>query len=253
MIDHSLEQGDSPVHRLDPRVRIIAATLLSFAAASSEHTGIASAYLGFGILMTALARLSPAMVFKRLKPLFWFLVMIWLFLPLTFTENILAQYGWITISMAGIHLSALITLKAVAILLIFCALVLTMPVASLGAGMHRLRVPDKLVFLLLMTYRYIAVIQEEYYRLLRAAKFRGFTPGTNLHSYKTFAYLAGMLFVRASHRAGRVYQAMRCRGFRQKFHTLDVYTPNRLNSLFLSVTVVAGVALIFIERCWINQ
>ena len=126
-----------------------------------------------------------------------------------------------------------------------------MTIASLGNGLHRIHVPDKMVFLLLMSYRYISVIEEEYKRLLRAAKFRGFQPGTNLHSYKTFAYLAGMLFVRASVRAQRVYQAMLCRGFNQKFHTLDVYPSNRLNLRFLICIFSASLSLVLIEVIWV--
>ncbi len=251
MIDHSLEYGSSIIHRLDPGIRVLTAAFLCIAGALSRHLGMNLCYLFIGLVLCALAGLSLNQVAGRLKPLFWFLVMIWIFLPLTFSEDIMAQYGWVTISRAGIELSAGITLKALAILMIFSALIATMPVAALGAALHRLKVPDKMVFMLLMTYRYIAVIQQEYHRLLRAARFRGFRPGTNIHSYKTYAYLAGMLFVRASHRARRVYQAMLCRGFNQKFHTLDVYAPYGLNSVFLCAVTAAGTALILIERHWI--
>ncbi|WDP88741.1 MAG: cobalt ECF transporter T component CbiQ [Desulfobacter sp.] len=252
MLDTSLECGDSIIHRLDPGIRILSAVLVSVAAALSRNLGIIACYLGLAILLCAMARITAGQAAARLKPLFWFLVMLWIFLPLTFTREIIAQYGWVHISMDGIMLTAQITLKAVAILLIFSALIVTMTVSSLGAALHRLHVPDKMVFLLLMTYRYIAVIREEYRRLLRAARFRGFTPGTNLHSYKTWAYLVGMLFVRASHRAKRVYQAMLCRGFSRKFHTLDVYAPNGLNSVFLAAMGAAGIGLTLMERLWIT-
>ncbi len=43
---------------------------------------------------------------------------------------------------------------------------------------------------------------------MRAIKIRGFVRGTSLHCYKTCAYLIGMLFVRASARAERVYQVI---------------------------------------------
>ena len=252
MIENTLETGDSFIHDLDPRVRILVAFFLSIAAALCDDLTLAIGYIGLGILLVAMARLSLAQVIGRLKPLFWFLIMIWLFLPLTFQGEILAEYGIFKVSLPGILISAKITIKSLAILLMFSALILTMSVSSLGAGLHQLRVPDKMVFLLLMTYRYIAVIQDEYSRLLRAAKFRGFTPGTNLHSYKTFAYLAGMLFVRASFRARRVYQAMLCRGFTQKFHTLDVYEPNGVNSLFLCLMLLAGAFLALTEIIWIG-
>lgn len=250
MIDPSIEQGDSLVHRLSPRVRIIAAVCLSVAVALCGHPAIAAAYLAMGGVLSALARLTPAQVFRRLSPLLWFLVMIWVFLPLTFTQDIVYGYGWISVSRAGLVLSAMITLKSAAILMIFTALIATMPVAALGSGLHQLRVPDRLVFLLLMTYRYISVIRKEYHRLIRAARFRGFRPGTNLHSYQTYAYLAGMLFVRASHRADRVFQAMRCRGFSGRFRTLDVYGENGINSGFLCVTLTLGAALVIVEILW---
>ncbi len=248
MLDNTLAEGDSPIHGLDPKIRILASSFLSIAAALCDNLMVGLGYLILSFALTLLARLSINELAKRLRPLFWFLLMIWIFLPLTFKGDILFQYGWLTASSQGILLSAKITLKSISILLIFSSLVATISISSLGSGLHQLQVPDKLVFLLLMTYRYIAVIQGEYIRLLRAAKFRGFKPGTNLHSYKTYAFLAGMLFVRASFRAKRVYHAMRCRGFQQKFHTLDVYPPNGLNYPFLGMMILAGTLLVTIEH-----
>ncbi|MCK7503788.1 MAG: energy-coupling factor transporter transmembrane protein EcfT [Desulfobacterales bacterium] len=64
----------------------------------------------------------------------------------------------------GVELAAQITLKSNAIVLAFMALVATMPLATAGHALHRLRVPDKIVHLLLMTYRYIFVLEQEYQR-----------------------------------------------------------------------------------------
>jgi cobalt/nickel transport system permease protein len=247
MLDNTLADGKSFIHGLDPKIRILACFILSIAAALCENPIVALGYLILSFLLTGLAQLPLKTLAVRLRPLFWFLLMIWIFLPLTFEGKMVFEYGWILVSSQGILLSAMISLKSVAILLIFSSLVATMPMASLGSGLHQLKVPDKLVFLLLMTYRYIAVIQSEYTRLLRAARFRGFKPGTNLHSYKTYAFLAGMLFVRASFRAKRVYQAMRCRGFKEKFHTLDVYPTNGLNYLFLCMMILVVAGLVTME------
>nr|NJM02574.1 cobalt ECF transporter T component CbiQ [Desulfobacula sp.] len=250
MIEEPFAQGRSLIHRMEPGIKIPAALALSLAAALCKHFSIIWVYLLISILLVFAARLDLRAVTKRLKPLFWFLAMIWVLLPLTFEGRILYQYGWVRVTEPGLLLSAMITLKSVTIVLIFTALVATMPAASLGNGLHRLHVPDKLVFLFLMCYRYIAVIEEEYNRLIRAARFRGFTPKTDLHSYKTFAYLAGMLFVRASLRARRVHKAMLCRGFNGKFHTLDVYLPNRLNSIFLTAVLCVSMGLLIYEHIW---
>ena len=250
MIEEKFAWGSSFIHRLDPCVRIVSALVLSIPAALCDNIDVAGFYLCIALVLIIMARLEPWDVLQRLKPVFLFLVMIWILVPLTFKGEILYQYKWIKVSMPGIIVCAKITLKSFAILLIFTALIATMPIATLGNALHQLHVPDKMVFLVLMSYRYIAVIEDEYKRLLRAAKFRGFNPGTNLHSYRTFAYLAGMLFVRASLRAQRVYKAMLCRGFNQKFHTLDVYMPNRLNSVFLTGTVLMSTILVLLENFW---
>ena len=247
MIEEKFAYGSSFIHKLDPKIRILALIVLSFAAALCDNLYLAVIYFVISIILIAMAGLNRIDVLKRLKPLFWFLLMIWIILPLTFDGDIMYQFYWLKITGQGVILCCKITIKSITILLIFTALIATMTIASLGSGLHKIHVPDKMVFLILMSYRYISVIEEEYKRLLRAAKFRGFKPGTNLHSYKTFAYLAGMLFVRASLRAQRVHQAMLCRGFNQKFHTLDDYPANRLNSIFLMGISAASLSLVLFE------
>ncbi|OGR22353.1 MAG: cobalt ECF transporter T component CbiQ [Desulfobacterales bacterium RIFOXYA12_FULL_46_15] len=250
MIEEPFAQGTSFIHNMEPRIKILAAFALSLAASLCSHFSIIRVYLLISVILVTAARLNFGALAKRLKPLFLFLSMIWFILPLTFEGRVLYHYGRIRITEPGILLSAMITFKSITIVLVFTALVATMTVASLGNGLHRLHLPDKLVFLLLMCYRYIAVIEEEYNRLLRAAKFRGFIPRTDLHSYKTFACLAGMLFVRASLRAQRVHKAMLCRGFNGKFHTLDVFLPNRFNSIFLRAIVCMSLGLFIYEQIW---
>ena len=251
MIEEKFAYGSSFIHKLDPKIRILALIVLSFAAALCDNLYLAVIYFVISIILIAMAGLNRIDVLKRLKPLFWFLLMIWIILPLTFDGDIMYQFYWLKITGQGVILCCKITIKSITILLIFTALIATMTIASLGSGLHKIHVPDKMVFLILMSYRYISVIEEEYKRLLRAAKFRGFKPGTNLHSYKTFAYLAGMLFVRASLRAQRVHQAMLCRGFNQKFHTLDDYPANRLNSIFLMGISAASLSLVLFEIMWV--
>lgn len=250
MIEEVFASGRSVVHAIDPKIRILSAVFLSAAAAICKSVYIIPGYLIMACVLVGLARLNLIQVVKRIRSVFWFLLMIWIVVPLTFEGETLYRFGFMVITQPGVELCTMITFKSIAILLMFTALIATMPMASLGSGLHQLQVPDKMIFLLLMSYRYIDVIEKEYKRLLRAAKFRGFQPRTSLHSYKTFAFLAGMLFVRASFRAQRVYQAMICRGFTGKFHTLDVYPPNRLNWLFLICVMSAGGILAGLECYW---
>ena len=247
MIQEKFAYGSSFIHGLDPKIRIIAAIVLSCAAALCDNLYLAPLYFVISIGLITMAQLKPIDVMKRLKPIFWFLFMIWIILPLTFDGDIMYRFYGLNITGQGVILCCKITIKSITILLLFIALIATMTIASLGNGLHRIHVPDKMVFLVLMSYRYISVIEEEYKRLLRAARFRGFNPGTNVHSYKTFAYLAGMLFVRASLRAQRVHQAMLCRGFKGKFYNLQQFKTGMGSWLFSIIMTVVIIGLIVME------
>jgi cobalt/nickel transport system permease protein len=169
-------------------------------------------------------------------------------IPFTFPGEPLFRLGPFVAARQGVDLAAQITLKSNAIVLAFMALVATMPFATAGHALHRLQVPDKIVHLLLMTYRYIFVLEQEYQRLVRAARIRGFQPGTNLHTYRTYAYLVGMLFVRAVDRAERVRWAMLCRGFKRKFYSLQEFKAGPGGVAFLllisaALLTIAGLEL----------
>jgi cobalt/nickel transport system permease protein len=199
--------------------------------------------------MLIFARLNAIEVLKRLAVLLGFIVLIWLVMPLTYEGPSLFCIGPLCLTRPGVLLSAQISLKSVAILSAFMALVATMTIATLGHALNRMGLPDKLVHLLLITYRYIFVIEQEYQRLIRAMKIRGFKPGTNLHSYKSYAYLIGMLFVRSSTRGERVYQAMKCRGFSGKFHTLWTNEASPYNWIF-SLVMTAVISFLILCELW---
>jgi cobalt/nickel transport system permease protein len=133
-------------------------------------------------------------------------------------------------------------LKSNATLFSLIALTGTSYFATLGYALNQLRVPNKIIYLFLITYRYIFVIEQEYQRLIRAARVRCFEPGTNLHTYRTYAYLIGMIFVRASSRAERVYHAMLCRGFTGKFYALREFTFKKSD---LAWSFMLGLSLMF--------
>ena len=97
------------------------------------------------------------------------------------------------------------------------ALLSTSTIAALGHGLEKTGLPSRLCYLLLFSYRYIFVIEQEFRRLQRAAKMRNFIPKTNIHTYRTYGYLFGMTLVKSWDQAHRVHQAMILRGFEGRF------------------------------------
>ncbi|MBN2231655.1 MAG: cobalt ECF transporter T component CbiQ [Deltaproteobacteria bacterium] len=220
MIEEPFAGGDAPLLRLDPRIRVVVAGAFSLLVAVSRHFPTLGAALLLAAILVWTARLDFLQVMRRLLAVAGFLALLWLVLPVSVSGPVLCRLGPLAISRPGIALAAQVTLKSMAILTAVIALVATMNLAVLGHALAGLGLPLKLVHLLLFSYRYIFVIEDEYRRLLRAVRVRGFTPRTDLHTYRTIAYLAAMIFVRAAARAERVEQAMRCRGFDGRFYCL---------------------------------
>ena len=247
MIIEPFTAGNSFIHRADPRLKIVFAAMLSFAVAVADSLATLGAGLLVALLLVVLARLEAKAVLKRLAVVFGFMALIWVVLPITYPGALLTELGPLHISRPGVTLCLKITLKSMIILSILIALVATTTVSAIGNALYRLGVPGKLVYLMVMTYRYIFVIENEYQRLMRAARIRGFQPGTNIHSYKTFAHLTGMIFIRASARAENVYRAMLCRGFNGEFHTLGPVAPYTRNRAFTVLTTLALVVILGLE------
>ncbi|MEN8246852.1 MAG: cobalt ECF transporter T component CbiQ [Thermodesulfobacteriota bacterium] len=247
MITEPFTAGNSVIHSVDPRMKIVFAVMLSCVVAVANSLLTLSAGLATGLMLIVLARLDGRAVLKRLAVVFGFMALIWVVLPVTYPGPAIIALGPLQISQPGVVLCLKITLKSIAILSILIALVATTTLSTIGSALHRLGVPGKLVYLLVMTYRYIFVIENEYQRLMRAARIRGFHPGTNIHSYKTFAYLTGMIFIRASARAENVYRAMLCRGFKGQFHTLGPVAPYTQNRAFTVLTTAALIVILGLE------
>jgi len=247
MIAEPLAYGDSFLHRIDPRLRIVVAALFSCSVAVFHALAALLAACLAALLLLALSGLDFRQIGRRLAVMLGFLLLLWCLLPVTYEGDIVGRVGPLNFYRPGILLSAQITLKSLAIIAVFTALVATIPVNTLGQSLARLHVPDKLVYLLLMCYRYIFVIEQEYHRLIAAMKIRGFQPRTNLHTYRSYAYLVGMLFVRAASRADRVHQAMRCRGFDGRFHSLATFPVHPLNQWFAVAAASAMIVLLWME------
>ena len=247
MISEPFAIGNSVIHQLDPRIRLALTMLYAFVVALSYQFSVLVMALAISSALILISQVSITDVFKRIIWVNALIFLLWLLLPFTFKGEVLARIGSLTIYRPGIVLAAQITLKSNAILLAFIALVATMSFSTLGHALFRLRVPEKIVHLLLMTYRYVFVIEQEYQRLIRATKIRGFQPGTNANTYRTYSYVVGMLFVRAAARAERVHHAMLCRGFKGQFYSLQEFQMGSASWVFAILMALIISGLVFWE------
>jgi cobalt/nickel transport system permease protein len=203
--------------------------------------------LALSLFLIVLTGLPARTLCYRLLLVNGLIIFLWLLLPFTFHGETLFTIGPLAVTKEGVLYASRITLKCNAILLAMIALLATMPVFTLGHAMSRLYFPDKIIHLFLFTYRYIHVIFREYQKLINAMRIRGFIPQTNLHTYRSYAYLVGMLLVKSYDRAERVHKAMLCRGFSGKYYTLTRFSTNIGDILYLSLMLAAILGLVVLQ------
>ena len=239
--------GNSLIHRLDPRIRLLAALVLTVPMAFLHHQNAALAGLASGFLLILLARLPLAKVLARLVVVNVFILFLWVFIPFSLPGTELFAWGPFAATTQGVDLALLITIKSNAIVLALMALLGTISVQDLGPAMQRLKIPAKLCHILLFTYRYVFVIHQEYVTMRQAMRARGFKPKTDKHTYRSYAWLIGMLLVKSWDRAERVYDAMRCRGFRNRFYSLTKFTTSSKDYAFMAGCLLITVAILGLE------
>jgi len=225
-------KGDSLIHKLDPRAKLIVAVAFSVLMAISRQIPVLCSGLLWGVLLSGIARLPLKAVLKRLVALNMFCLVLMILL---------------LISQKGIFSAATITLRGNAIVVVYTALLSTIEIPRLGHALLHLRVPDKLAHLFLFTVRYINTLHHEYQRLATAAKARGFHMQMNMHTYRSIGYLMAMLLVRSLDRSQRVLAAMKCRGYNGKFYILNHFAFSKRDLIFSVFSFTLIVVLAWME------
>lgn len=234
----------SLLDQIDPRSRIVTALAFSMLVAVTNRPASVVSALAIAILCAGLSGLRTATIFRRMIPVNLFMLLLIAVMPLTSDGREIGRLGPLSYGEDGFFLALTIAIKGNAIVLMLVALLGSLDVSTVGHTLSHLRVPDKLTHLLLFTVRYLDVLRREYGRLSAAIRLRGFRPGANMHTYRTYGHLIGMLLVRSLDRSERVMAAMKCRGFRGHFYLLDHFHFSRRDVPFTlaSVVVLAGLA-----------
>ncbi|NIA21645.1 MAG: cobalt ECF transporter T component CbiQ [Anaerolineaceae bacterium] len=247
MVCETYFKGESFMHRLDPRVKLVAAGAFCMVLALSHRAEVLVAGLVLGIGLALVARLPPANLLKRMAAVNAFVLMTALLLPWTTPGRSLLEVGPLAFSVEGLAMAGLIALKSNAIVLAVTALLSTVEITRLGHALVHLKVPEKLAHLLLFSVRYIDLLHHEYRRLATAMKVRSFRPRMNLHTYQSLGNLVGMLLVRSFDRSQRIMAAMKCRGFRGRFYVLDHFSIRRQDIAFAVGSLMIVATLIVME------
>jgi cobalt/nickel transport system permease protein len=236
----SLDAGETWLTRREPRLRLITALGFALMTVSLQQLWLVFAAFALAFALALSCGLAPVALLRRLLLLEGLMLVLLILLPFSVPGEILWQLGPFEASREGGVQALTILLKANGVVLSLLALVGTLEPVTLGHALARLRVPDKLVHLLLFTVRYLEVLHSEYRRLRQAMRTRGFRARSDRHSWRSLGWLMGMLLVRSLERAQRILAAMKCRGFNGRFYLLDGHPWRSGDSLF---ALAAGLVL----------
>lgn len=234
--------GHSPLHVLDPRVRVLGVVAASVWAALTPHPAPLALACAGAFALVLLARIPQLLLWRRLRVLNAFMLLVVLTLPFSTVGEPVWQAGALTASREGLMQALRIALTGNTLVLLLTALVVTMEPVVLAHALLHLRVPAKLVRILMFAIRYIDVLNDSRHRMERAMRARGFVPRCDAHTVRTSAHLVGGLVARSVDRAHRIEQAMRCRGWRGQFPVLHHFRF-RAHDLWFGAFFVAALAL----------
>jgi cobalt/nickel transport system permease protein len=224
------------VHRLDPRVKLIATLLFLFTVISfSKYEIIALLpFFLYPMLLLTLGEIPLLFILKKVMLVSPFAIFVGIFNPLLDTSQVVLMQG-LTISAGWLSFFSII-IKFFLTVSTALLLVATTSFPGVCHALRQLGVPSLFVAQLLFLYRYIFVLMEETMRIVRARDMRSY--GRRGTGIRVFVRLVGVLFLRSVERAERVYYAMLSRGFQGDMPTLKRFRFTT-NDLGFAVFVIA--------------
>ena len=217
--------ADTPVHRLDPRTKLLCVILYIVALFSAKSV------LTYGIMITVLAvsvlvsRVPFKSLTKGLKPVY-FVVAFTAVMNMFFTAGTPVADVWLlrSITWEGVVAAVQMVLRIVMLIMgTFLMTYTTSPIAltdgmeSLLGPLKKLRLPiHELAMMMSIALRFIPTLIEETDKIMKAQTARGadFESGGLIKKAKSLVPLLVPLFISAFRRANDLAMAMEARGYR---------------------------------------
>jgi cobalt/nickel transport system permease protein len=247
-------ESESFLHRLDPRVKVVVTVAFILSnALLPDGAWIAFAFSWlFLLLANTLSNLGFGFTFKRsliALPFAFIAITILFSMPgkaLTSFHFLMWDF---TITDAGLLRFVSILIRSWLSVQMAILLVATARFPDIIHALEHLKVPAILTTIIAFLYRYLFVLADEVFRLMRARESRsaaapGQRPGRSVAWRARIAgHMAGQLFLRSYERSDRVYNAMLARGYAGHLETINPHELRRRD--YLTVALALLVILFF--------
>ncbi len=246
MLHERFVRRQSPIHRVDPRVKVLWTVGFVLTISLLPNAAWESFALAWGVtvLLATVARLGWSYALRRsfVAVPFALAAVSVLFLPGPPLWRL--PGGW-TISSTGVARFLSVLLRSWIAVQAAVLLTAVTPFPDLIHALHHLRLPALLVHIIAFMVRYLRVLADEAQRMLRARAARSAalperpSGGRWTWRARVAGYMVGQLFLRSYERAERIYRAMEARGYQGRLLTL---TRHRLTS-YDAWALLGGAAL----------
>lgn len=247
--------GDSLIHRLDPRTKLIGAISFIIIIFLANNWISYLALIAFVLTAVKLSGIDPKFFINGVKPLIW-LIMFTVILQILFTsgQTIWFKFGPIIISQEGVLNGVYIFFRFVLIIFMSTILTLTtMPLSLTDAiefllrPLSAIKVPvHEIALMLSIALRFVPTLMDETEKIMNAQRARGidFGEGNIYEQMKSIVPLLIPLFVSSFNRAEELATAMEARGYkggegRTKYRQLS--WEIRDTSVMVAFVVLSGV------------
>ena len=250
--------GNSLIHRLDPRSKLIFTVLFIVAIFLCKHLVSYGLVLAVLLILIGISRIQPKAYLKGLKPIL-FIVVFAAILNLFYTPGTpLWSFGIFTITQEGLWKAGFMVLRI--LMLLACTLLLTYTTSPivLTDGLERLLRPLKKVnfpvhelsMMMSIALRFIPNLIQETDKIIAAQKARGadFDTGNLMQKAKALIPMLIPLFISSFRRAEELAVAMECRCYhgdegRTRMRQLTMAGRDWVCILF-SLVLLAGVCVL---------
>ena len=255
-------ETESFVHRLDPRIKVIVAVVFILSNALLPD----GAWLAFGLswlfllLANVLSSLGIAFTLKRsFVALPFALVAVTVLFAKSGAPLASFHFLFWNLTITDIGLLRFITILVRSWLSVQMAILLvaTARFPDIIHALEHLRVPSILTTIIAFLYRYLFVLGDEVFRLMRARESRSAASitGSGTRSGRSPAWratvaghMAGQLFLRSYERSDRVYNAMLARGYAGHLQTINPHELRRRDYLTAALVLLTILLLQVVGR-----
>lgn len=216
--------GDTPIHRLDPRVKILATiayiSILFFVKGFFPYLYV----LGFLGLVIGLSGISVKTILRSLKPLVIIIALTLIFNIFMTSGERLWSFGFIVITKEGLYQAGYMGLRLMFLITGASLLTLTTSPIQLTDGIEKLLNPfrkvglpaHELAMMMTIALRFIPTLLDETDKIMKAQMARGadFESGNLFNRAKAMIPLLVPLFISAFRRADELALAIESRCYR---------------------------------------